>query len=944
MVGRDRELTALLDLAEEARAGAPRLALVTGEAGIGKTRLVQELGRSLMDALVVTGHGVDVATGDLPFGVVADTLADLVRQQGSDALSAEERALLGPLLPGAAHGSSDPARLLAGAAALFGRLAADQLVCWVVEDLQWADAATKDLVGVLGRREVGNLLVVATVRSGGLGEKAAEPDLATYLGGLARLPRCESLAIDRLPADAVRRQLAGLLDEPLPPDVIRHIVDVGDGVPFVVEELAAARGRPGLSSLAAVVEARLGSLAGGARRLVEAAALGDGQLAWPLLEDVVALEPDELDEALLGAVGAGILEETPSRDGVRFRHALLRDAADRSIPPAARRSWHRRWAETLTARVGAVPPDLASVAVARHWHEAGDPEQAALSAWTATDVAGRTGGGAEELVLWRRLLDLWPVAEEVLRSVGVDRHLVLANLLRVAMSLGDAEALTLLRREEERAVDDLERAAIRLRMLSDSRAKGVLLASDAAADQREEWEALFRSALPDPLARDGIGHLSTLVPPDDPRASAYLAEARAAAEACGDERTVLLTWARQAFLWQAQGRPEVAVDQLKRVIDSAQSRSTFELWSMEGNLIWCLSIAGRYAEADEVAEKAFARVPDPVTTGVHFEHIVENACCGWINTGQWSRAEELIRSGKPFWGSGLRSSDVRLAEIELLRTGMLADVDRWREAIEEVPVPSGADPSWIRETVAWHVAGRGDLAAMRSLLAETWAAPDPPALTDVLWSPALWAIRFESDAAVRRPDPADRPAAVDHVATIAGVAEQLYRFGALGAAWDAELTAQLARFRAEPCRDLFMTAVEAWDRVGHPYDVALARLCLAETEVAEDRDSARKHAEEALATARELGAGPLAQETEEFLKRYRLASRTVEPPGKPGSLTGREREVLALVAEGRSNGQIASELFISPKTASVHVSRILTKLGVANRTEAAAVARRVGLV
>ena len=943
MVGRDDELATLLELADQARAGRPRLALVTGEAGIGKSRLVQEFSDLVADAVVITGHGVDLAIGELPFGVLADTLADLVRQHGPDVLTSVERALLGPLLPGAATGGSDPVRLLAGAVALCGRLAADRLVCWVVEDLQWADEASRDLVSVLGRRDAGRLLVIATVRTGGLVQPAVDPALATYLDGLVRLPIAESLALQRLDADDVRRQLAGLLDEPLPPDVLDHILDVGDGVPFVVEELAAARGRPGLSSLAAVAEARLGSLPGGARRLVDAAAFGEGQLWWPLVERVVGLASDELDEALLDAVRSGILEETQTREGVRFRHALLRDAADRSIPPAARRGWHRRWAEALTTQVGLVPPDLAAIAVARHWHEAADAEQAAMSALAATGVAGRNGGGVEELALWRRLLDLWPKVAPAMQDNGVDRHFALANVLRLAPALGGDVGLGLIQTEEDRAVDDLERAALQV-LRATVRAKGALAEGGVGEEQRSIWEAQFRAALPDRLARDGLGLLSTLLEPEDPRATALVSEMRDLAEECDDERTVILSWARQAFIWQAQGRPDVAAEHLQRVIREAQTRMTYELWSMEGNLIWCLSIAGRYAEAEEVAETAFSRVPDPVATGVHFEHIIENVCYGWINTGQWARAEQLIRSGKPYWGPGVRSSDLRLAEIELLRSGRLADLDAWRAAIDAPPVPSGGDPNWIRETVAWHLAGTGDLPAMRSLLAPTWAAPRPQVLTDVLWSPALWAVRFEADGAVRRPDPADRSAAERHVATIEEVAAQLYRFGDLGAAWDAELAAQLARFRGDPCRELFDAAVVAWDGVGHPYDGSLARLCRAEVEVAVDREAARKDVEQALETARELGAAALVQAAEEFLKRYRLASRTVSTPGRPGSLTAREREVLGLLAEGRTNEQIAAELFMSPKTASVHVSRILTKLGAGNRTEAAAVARRIGLL
>lgn len=945
MVGRDRDLATLLDLAEAARGSRPRLALVTGEAGIGKTRLVQEMEARLDDALVLTGHGVDLATGELPFGVVADTLADLLRQRGADVLTAEERSLLGPLLPGAAPTATDPARVLAGAVSLFGRLAGEGLVCWVVEDLQWADEASRDLVSVLARRESGQFLLVATVRSGGLAEQRPGAGFAAYLDGLVRLPAAETVTVERLGADDVRRQLADLLDDPLPPEVVRLILDVGDGVPFVVEELAAARGRPGLTTVAAVAEARLGALAGGARRLVEAAAVGDGQLLWPLLGEVVDLGPEELDEALLGAVRAGVLEETPGREGVRFRHALLRDAADRSIPPAARRGWHRRWAEAITARPRVLPRDQALLAVARHWHLAGDPEEEARSALAAVDAAVRTSGGSQELALWSRLLDLFPLVPEALAAAGVDRHTVLNNVLRLAMAVRGEAGIELLEQELERAVDDLERAAIRVRRIADGRPKGSLAVERASPELTEEWGRIFRAALPDPLARDGLGHLSALFSPDDPRSAALLAESRAAAEAAGDARTTLLIWARQAYLWQVQGRPDFAAAELERLIGEAQGLGTYELWSAEGNLMWCLGVSGRYAEVERAFDRACARLPDPMLAGLHFEHLVENVAFAWINTGQWDRAEELVRAARPYWGEGLRSSEVRLAEVELMRTGRLQDPARWRAAMAAGPVALGADPLWIAETVAWDAAGAGDLPEMRRILAHSWALDDPSIATDILWTPVLRAVRVEADAAVRRPDPGDRAAAEEHVSSVERVAEALHRWGDLGVAWDAEVTAQLARFRGEPCRELFEVAVAAWDRVGHPYDAAVARLCLAEAAATDgDREEARRRAEAALRTARDLGSPYLEATVEEVLARYRLASRGTNGAAGPGALTAREREVLAALAEGRTNEQIAGELYMSPKTASVHVSRILAKLGAENRTEAAAVARRIGLL
>jgi DNA-binding CsgD family transcriptional regulator len=392
------------------------------------------------------------------------------------------------------------------------------------------------------------------------------------------------------------------------------------------------------------------------------------------------------------------------------------------------------------------------------------------------------------------------------------------------------------------------------------------------------------------------------------------------------------------------GGPGEAADVLTRVIAQSTSASTFELWMIEGNLVWCLLLSARYAEAEGVIGRAMARVPDPLAVGVNFEHIVENAMACWINTGQWERAADLARRAKPYWGVGLRTADVRVADLELLRTGRLSEPDMWRAAAIDPGPGSDASPEWVAELVGYDAASRGDLVEFRRQLEPMWSLVEPGISSDSLWPAILRALRVEADTAVRRAEAADRPTAEEHVRTIERVAEQLHRFPGLGEAWHTEVAAQLARFRGEPCREQFAEAVTTWERVSHPYDAAVARLCLAEAEVTDDRRAARQDAEGALAAARDLGAAPLAAASEEFLRRYRLSSAAVETSGKPGSLTPKELEVLRLVAEGRTNEQIGAELFMSAKTASVHVSRITGKLGASNRTEAAAVARRAGLL
>jgi DNA-binding NarL/FixJ family response regulator len=148
-------------------------------------------------------------------------------------------------------------------------------------------------------------------------------------------------------------------------------------------------------------------------------------------------------------------------------------------------------------------------------------------------------------------------------------------------------------------------------------------------------------------------------------------------------------------------------------------------------------------------------------------------------------------------------------------------------------------------------------------------------------------------------------------------------------------------------------AIALFEPLGRPHPIALMHMTLAEDALrAGDRDAAGALAGQALASASEMGAHWLAREARSFLLRARLPlpdgcdsePEDVEMEADdPFGLTPREREVLAMVAEGATNREIGERLFMAEKTASVHVSRILAKLDVRSRTEAAAVAHRHGL-
>ena len=172
--------------------------------------------------------------------------------------------------------------------------------------------------------------------------------------------------------------------------------------------------------------------------------------------------------------------------------------------------------------------------------------------------------------------------------------------------------------------------------------------------------------------------------------------------------------------------------------------------------------------------------------------------------------------------------------------------------------------------------------------------------------------------------------------------------------WNAVAAADLARARGRSDPALWAKAAREWEAIGRTFLAALARWREAEAHVERgDRAAALEPARLALETAERVGASWLVGEVSALRDRARLdlevesdgrePSNGDGPADDPFGLTARERQVLALIAEGATNRQIGTALFMAEKTASVHVSRILAKLGVSSRTQAAAVAHRMHL-
>ena len=811
LIGREAELERIAGAVVSARGGTSRCLLVTGEAGIGKTSLVTAALGVLDDALVLTGHAVDMATGEIPFGVVADTLRDLVRVGGTDVLLPAEHEALAPLLPGGWTGAQvERVQLLSAFLDLLERLASDRFVVWVVEDLHWADSATRDLVSMAVRTLPAGLLVVATVRTDDPERGAeAEAALTSYVAGLARSPGCEVVPVSRLGAAAVRRQLRDLLGSAPSSAVASRVERLSDGIPFVVEELVAAAGRPELSTVASVAAGRLSGLAPEARRLVEAAAVGDGHLRISLLEQVLDMTPDELDAALVEAQRAGILTTDHGSDAVGFRHALLREATDRELGPGARRSWHRRWAEVLEANPGILAGDPALLAIAEHWHQARDVRRALAATVAALPVAGRIGRPDEETALWTRIFAAFAQLDDAEELAGFSLREAYARALLVSSTASQPVRRAWTSAVPEQQLSDPMRLIHA--MVTFDHGKGE--ANAYAEDRLVALADAFEDSVTDRMAINVWASTGSLMTDDLARGERMLDRARAAAREIGDERYAVMVESRDSYRAQVNGDPERAAARLREALDllgHTRWDGVFHLW---GNLVWCELICGRHAEAQRAADEALRRLTHPHLSVNVWEHLVENATMSWLLTGRWHEARQLLEDSAPWWEDDVRTSNAHLQVLDLLQSGHATGTGRWRTQLES-PAPGGAPVTDARWVLALAAACSGDLAAVRAELAPLWGMDRMLMYDDQLWQLVLLAARAEADAAGHGPRP-DRAAAEAHLHTVAEAAARFRRYGALGEVWPLDLAAQLDRFHGRDARPALRAALEGWERIGH---------------------------------------------------------------------------------------------------------------------------------
>ncbi|MFE5190832.1 helix-turn-helix transcriptional regulator [Streptomyces sp. NPDC056628] len=960
LIGRNPELARLSAVLERARAGDARAVLVAGDAGVGKSRVLGEAAGLAAAAgmTVLTGHCVDL--GDvglpyLPFTEVVGTLA--ADERFADVLAAHP--VVGRLLGGGSDAVQDRLRLFEGFAGLLTDLADRAPVLLVLEDLHWADQSSRDLLrfllsrGTLQRAAGGapghRLAVLASYRADDLHRRHP---LRPLLAELVRLPVVERLELRPLADAEVTELVRHVQDRPLPDATVRRIVERAEGNAFYAEELVAATdtGGDGVpSGLADVLLIRFEQLSDTAQQVLRTAAVAGRRVEHDLLRGAVGLPEDELEAALREAVGRQLLLPGDG-DTYAFRHALAREAVYADLLPGERARLHGAFARLLAAR-GRSRETAAERA--HHSRESHDLTEALAASLEAAEHAHQVGAPAEELRHLETALDLWSSVEPSARpsGEGVDRVTLTLRASAAAAHAGAAHRAVALTRSALAGVRDSDHElAARVRYTL----AGNLLGVDsltAAFSYSSEALALIPA---DPPSRTWVWAAATHV---------------LAARQVGENETALRVAHEALTVAERLQVPDARADLLisLAVLESG-GRGT-----PEGR--------ARLREAREVARGAGNA---PVELRALF-----NLAIGCFESGELEESVSWLREGlERARRAGLSSSPYPL-EMRYLHLLVLYTLGRWDECAAEDAAVLPAAGAFAAGPALYVGLARGDadivertrplaegpfdwmgrLVASIVLTDEAALRGDPRAAVERMRS----GVAALTDDAGTLPDATVRLAALalaavaDRAAALraAGDAEELSRWtdtaaelvelarvtaarGADGTSQGPEGRAWLARAEAEWTRAVSGPDAGAWAEAvaafasGDGYERARCRLRYAEALlVADDREGAAAEASAARRTAARLGAVPLLERVDALIRRGRLAEQR-----SPGSspLTAREQDVLGLLAAGRSNRQIGEELYITGKTASVHVSNILAKLGAASRTEAVAIAYREGLI
>jgi DNA-binding CsgD family transcriptional regulator/tetratricopeptide (TPR) repeat protein len=993
LTGRSTELSKLTAALQSAESSHGSTVIVAGESGIGKTRLAHALIEvaNRRNFVVALGRAYPVETG-VPYAIFSDALLPILRAIDPSALSLLTRggnAELVQLFPALASGDrpltttgvrGEPselrARLLWNFTQFLSRFAAKRPVLLVLENLQWADSSSIELLHFTARQVVSDrILIIGTYNDSDSSAAADGPSTPRSLEtSLVRLGVAQSIHLASLDASSTQELVAHALgDAAAAVELADAIHQRTRGNPLFVEETlkalteaTAAEGRsPTAEDLLAlklpqtirdVVVARLGQLGAEARGLADLAAVIGTRSSHDALAFVSRLPEQTLLSALDDLRRAGVIEERAEEGEILydFTHPLLQEALYAGLGLARARGLHASIAEALETFYGSAA-DAHADELAFHYLRA-DARRLAAKAVHYLHVAG-----CEALAKHanREAADYLAAAldqADRLEAPNEERSIEIAHeLARARQRLGEyKQAITLWRR----AAADAERRGLHSRLAHIRRNLGMVSYWSGSHDEAlQQYDAAIDAAT---AAKDPALEARTLVAKGmclqglgrRDEAVSVVQRALEIADALGDAALLARVHRALLLLYVWTGPPQLARQHGARAIELAeQSGQRGVAWSAH----WALAMLGGLTAsvADIALHLAQAqRMADELRSPLLRAWTAEVAIEYYAGIGEWDQAvalaERTLEAARSLGQSALIPR--LLVWLGLLYLGR-GNIDRGKACVDEAWAVSGAE----RETAR----GAGDVHSI--VPAHTGRAAYHLAMQDYAEAIRVGERGLEiADAsgyvvwAVHRLMPVIAEAALwkSDIALARRIGKRLRRDAQrlehrLGLAWADASDALFAMLKGNKERSVEMLRGVAEQLEAIPYVPDAARVrrqlarALAETG---DREGAMRELRHAHGVFARLGAEPELRATREQLRELGARPPVRSHAAGAAGLTGREVEIVRLVADRRSNKEIGVALDISARTVSTHLSNVFAKLGVTSRGELADYAREAGLL
>jgi len=974
-VGRRAEL-ARLEVAWKAavvdeRAGT---VLIAGEAGVGKTRLVSELvARTAEPALVLVGQCFDLGDRAMPFGPIVQVLHALHRtldESTLDAVVGPARGEIAALLP-ELHA---PARegIVAGVLfeqllGVFERLAQRVPTLLVLEDLHWADRSTRELFGYLARSlKTTSIVLVGTYRSDDLHRRHP---LRSVLAELERSGAVERIDLARFDRDEVRELVSAIVGGEPSTDLVDRTFHRSDGNAFFAEELLAVEYVDQSSmpaTLREIVLARIDGLSDAAQYALRCAAVIGRSADHRLLEAAAGIPREELLVGLREAVAQSLLVTDADGLEYRFRHALVREAVEEDLLPGDRVALHTRVAEVLADRPVWFEGGAAHLfgELACHWDAAHDAPRALVASLDAARAAEQIYAYGDALERAEQVLALWSQVPDAPERTGMP-HI---DMVRYAATQAEMAGST------DRALDYVRAALTEVDPDEDPVVAGLLherfgrylwMLAKSWSDILEHCREGVRLVPPEPSAARAkvlatLGQQLMLAGRDD-EAISVCEQAIAVAQEVG-ERAV------EGHAHNSLGTSLVGIGRLDEGLAelhlaralAEETESWIDVARAAANEGGALQTLARDAEAVEISLEGAEMARAHGLDRAFGSFLRLNASEALRALGRWDEADEQLREVESVDPLGM---DVwRLAEQRCMLAVGRADFDTARAELEKTkraigPADAVRDHLTVERALIAIAAWSGDEAGALRRAVDAMREPvaDLRLCSDVSIEVIVEGLAAGASIALRTHEPHAAATYLEEVRELGGqldhaVATDRWGGGRPGAldALRAHIAAEVARASGDDDGARWLAVAAMWSDHGLRPRHAYAQFRAAEAFVRDDdRDTAATVARDAYALASDIGWIGVRDAIASLARRARLdlgtVAETAPSPADRYGLTARELDVVALVAEGRTNRQIADALFISSKTASVHVSNILAKLGVTNRGEAGAAARRLGL-